>query len=489
MFLTMAISIYSSRVVLNVLGVEDYGIYNVVGGVVAMFSFLNGSMSSASARFLTMELRCKDGNVQRMFSGSVTVHLIVAVIVFLLAETVGLWFLENKLIIPPERFNTARIIYQLSVLSAIRNITQVPYNALIIANEKFDVYAYIEILNVLLRLGILFVLPLINMDKLLLYGILVFSIALLIALIYRIYCRMRFPDSTKFTICKDKPLLKEMLSFSGWDLYGNMSVMARTQGVNMLLNMFFGPILNAAAGIATAVQGAVGAFASNVMTAVKPQIFKRYAAGEYESAIFLMTYYTKFSFILLSLLSLPLILETEYILKIWLKIVPDYAVSFCRLTLLFNLSANISSSLMSVIHATGKIKKSSLINGTLYLSVIPITYFLFRSGSSPIIPFLFNVILVCGGFTLNSLYLGKYLDEFSPVKYLWTIIKLTLALISSYIIIKWSVSFIENQLIRLAASIIGSICIMSTISYFAVFSVTERYKIKNMLSQWTRKKI
>lgn len=487
MFLTMGISLYSSRVVLNVLGIEDYGIYNVVGGVVAMFSFLNASMSSASARFLTMELGRNDGHgLDKMFSASITVHLIVAAIFFILAESIGLWFLEKKLVIPDGRMMIARVLYQLSVISVIRNITQVPYNSLIIAYERFGIYAYFEILNVLLKLGILFLLLFVHADKLLLYGILILGVSLLMAFIYRVYCKVYYPNA-KFNICRDRKLLSEMLSFSGWDLYGNMSVTARTQGVNMLLNLFFGPILNAASGVASAVQTAVGSFTTNIMTAVKPQIFKRYASGNHKSAVELMFQYTKLSFVLLSVLSLPLLVKTEFVLKLWLKIIPDYAIPLCQLSLLFNLASGVSSSLMSVIHATGKIRKSSIINGSLYLAVIPITYLMFKQGNSPILPYVLNVVFVVIGFSLNSYYLKTYIENFSALKFLFQIFKLIISFGVVYLFLMSIKEWMDDGIMSLIVIVLSAVLLMPLFSFFIAFSTDERVKIYNLINQWKRR--
>ena len=316
MFFTMAISLYTSRVILEMLGVEDYGIYSAVAGVVVMFSFINSSMSSASSRFITMELGKGDPKgVQRVFSSSITAHIIVALIILLLAETFGLWFIDNKLVVPTDRFNVASILYQLSVVGIIISIILVPYNALIIAHERFSTYAYLDIFQSILKLVILYIIPLLGDDRLLTYGLLFFGASQLGTIIICIYCHVSFPTVKPKPIF-DKSVLKEMLTFSGWDLYGNMSVMARTQGVNMLLNVFFGPLLNAASTLAASVQGAVGAFSNNVMAASRPQIFKLYAQKDYKASLNMMSQFMKISFTLMAMLSLPLLIETEYVLTL-----------------------------------------------------------------------------------------------------------------------------------------------------------------------------
>ena len=311
MLFGMLVSLYTSRVILNTLGVEDFGINNVVGGVVGMLGFLTASMSGATSRFLTYELGRGDlVRLKETFSSALIIHIGIALVVFVIAETAGLWFFENKLVIPESRMTAAHVVYQLSILSTMLGITQVPYNATIIAHEKMNVYAYVEILNVCLRLLIVYLLVIGDFDKLILYSILTFSVSVLIMSIYWVYC-IRHYEETKFHFIWKKDILKPMLSFSGWDLYGNASVTARTQGVSMLLNMFFGPLMNAAAGIATQVQNAVMAFAGNFIVAVRPQIVKQYAAGEYESMFKLLKEAIVLCFTLLSLLSVPLMCEAH----------------------------------------------------------------------------------------------------------------------------------------------------------------------------------
>ena len=299
MFISMSVSLYTSRVILQTLGVEDYGIYNVVGGVVAMFGFINATMSSATSRFLTFELgKGTTDRLKETFNSSFWVHVIIAVIIFLLSESVGLWFLISKMTLPEGREIAAHIVYQLSILSTIISITQVPYNATLIAHEKMDIYAYVEMVNVFLRLLILYILVIVDFDKLILYGILTMAISTGIALFYRFYCVRHYPEC-RIRFGAKKEIVKPMLSFSGWDFYGNMTVTARTQGVSMLLNVFFGPVMNAAAGISASVQNAVMAFAGNVNTAVRPQIIKYYAVGEYKKMESLINNACKLNFLVM----------------------------------------------------------------------------------------------------------------------------------------------------------------------------------------------
>lgn len=414
MIISLGISLIMARVVLRALGAEDYGIYNVVAGVVVMFSFLNASMSGATSRFLNYEMGRGDIiRLKETFSTALIVHIGIAIVILIVAETVGLWFVTNKLVIPPERMEVAKWIYQFSILSMMATVTQVPYNACIIANERMSVYAYVEILNSALRLGIAYLIMLSDrLDRLWLYGFLVLLVSVAIALIYRVYCIRKFPES-RFRWVWRPDIIRPMLSFSGWDLYGNMSVMLRTQGVSMLINMFFGPLLNAATGIATAVQNAVMALANNLVTAARPQIVKNYAQGDYASLLRLQEGVIKLSFLLISLLTVPLICEIHYVLQLWLGEVPPYTAVFCVYTLLFNVYANMSTLLVCSLHAAGRIKRPSMINGTLYLLVVPVSYVAYCLGMDSWLAYLFNVLAGVLGMLSNAWTNKMYIPGFS----------------------------------------------------------------------------
>ena len=307
MLLSVVVSLYTSRVVLEVLGVEDYGIYGVVGGVVAMFSFLNASMAGATSRFLTFEMG--KGDAQRLrdtFSSALIIHIGIALVVFVLAETVGLWFLNNKLVIPEARMEAAHWVYQLSILGMAVSVTQVPYNAAIIAHERMEVYAYMELVNVLLKLGIVFLLKIDYFDRLVFYALLVLIVNVLVALTYRVYCVKHY-EETQFSLTWDKGILKSMFGFSAWELLGHFGYTFRTQGVNVVLNMFFGVAINAVTNIATTVQNTMLAFSNNVLVAIKPQIIKRYALGKLEDMLNLMTFGIRCNLLLQLAITLPLI--------------------------------------------------------------------------------------------------------------------------------------------------------------------------------------
>lgn len=482
MLFSMVVSLYTSRVVLNVLGAEDFGIANVVGGVIAMLGFLNDSMSGATSRFLTYELGRGDHiRLRNTFSAAVMIHICIAFVILIFGETVGLWFLNNKLVIPENRMFAAHVVYHLTIISTMLGILQTPYNAAIISHERMDVFAYVSLLNVFLRLLIVYLLVIGDFDKLILYSILQFIVSIIIIMIYRIYCRRNFQE-TVFSLNISKEYLTPMLSFSGWDLFGNMSVIARTQGVSMLLNMFYGPLANAAAGVATQVQGAVMSLAGNLVTAARPQIVKSYALGEYRAMFKLMLNSIKLSFVLLSICTIPLLVETDFVLTLWLKSVPDNTIPFCRLTLLFNLFANTSLLLAAVIHSTGKIKRISLINGSLYVSVIPITYILFKWVDIIWIPYLFNTGAVFLGMLSNAWTLHLYIPEFSFRKFVLKDLFSCISVFVFVLIISLIIThFIEAGWLRLIINIIVSSILLVIVGFYFLISSSDRMAIINLI--------
>ena len=407
------VSLYTSRVVLLALGVDDFGIYGVVGGIITLFTFVNGSMAGATSRFLTYELGLGNTNQLRdTFATAFLLHCAIALVIVLVAETVGLWFLTHKLVIPPERMDAAMVLYQLSIFATVLSITQVPYNASIISHEKMHVYAYTEILCSVLKLGIAYSLASCPGDKLVVYGLLMFSLPIISTVIYRTYCRRHFAEC-KLRFVWNQSILKPMLNFSGWDVYGNLSIVARTQGVNMLLNLFFGPAMNAAASIATRVQLAIISFSINLLTASRPQIIKQYAQGNHAGMVSLLRNTLRLNFFLLQVACVPLLLEMDFVLDVWLNDVPANAVAFCKLTLLFCIFACMSSVIISGVHATGHIKRPSIINGTLYLSVVPVSYFLYKNGAAPWVAYLFNALAAFVGMLSNAYTLRIHVPQFS----------------------------------------------------------------------------
>lgn len=394
MLLTMLVSLYTSRVVLKELGVDDYGIYNVVGGVVAMFNVISGALSSAIGRFITFELG-KDNKekLRRVFSSSVTIQIFIALIIVLLAESIGLWFMNHKMIIPIDRLNAAHWVYQFSIITFTINLISVPYNATIIAHEKMSAFAYISIIEVISKLGIAFCIVISPIDKLTFYGLMLMIVAIIVRMIYTYYCKRNFEECSEYTFTIDKELFKEMFSFAGWNFIGSSSAVLRDQGGNIIINMFYGPEVNAARGLAMQVSTAIQGFVTNFMTALNPQITKSYASGQYEYMMTLIFQGARLSFYILLLLSLPVIFNTHYLLSVWLEKVPEYTTIFVQLVLIFALSESLAAPLVTAMLATGNIRNYQLVVGGLQLLNLPVSYILLKMGYAPEIIFIVAIFV------------------------------------------------------------------------------------------------
>lgn len=416
MLFMMAINLYTSRVVLNTLGVEDYGIYNVVGGVVAMFGFINGSMASATQRYITFALgKGNFENLQKVFSTALQIHLLISLLIVILGETVGLWFMYEQMKIPADRMDAAFWVLQCSIMSTVVMILSVPYNADIIAHERMSAFAYISVLEVILKLAVVYVLLIFSYDKLVLYAFLILSVQILIRFCYSYYCNKHFEES-KYSWIWDKSLFKEMTGFAGWSLFGNLSAVLFGQGLNMLLNVFFGPVVNAARAIAVQVQGAIQQFVGNFQMALNPQITKTYAKGELDEMHKLMFRSARFSFYLLFFLSLPVLLETDFILTIWLKTVPEHTIIFLRIMICISLIFTLSNPLMIANQATGKVQKYQIICGSIQLLILPISYVFLKFGfpaySVFIVHFIIELITQCARMILLKPLIGLKVKDY-----------------------------------------------------------------------------
>jgi O-antigen/teichoic acid export membrane protein len=470
MLLSILVSLYTTRVVLQTLGVDDYGIYGIVGGIVSMFSFLNASMSGATSRFITFALGKNDEkDVEDTFATALLIHIGISFVILLLAETVGIYFLEYKLVIPEARMEAARFVYQFSVLAMIVQVTQVPYNASIIAYEKMDIYAYVELLNVFLKLGIVYLVLVGNLDKLILYAVLYFLVNLLIAAIYRLYCIKKF-NSCRFRLIYRKEKLYPMLSFSGWDLYGNMSYSVNHQGINMLINMFFGVAYNAASSFATSIRGVIETLSSNVIQAFRPQIVKNYAIHNIERMETLMCNSLKFSLLLMMLFSVPVICETQELLLLWLGTVPDCTDIFCQLLLIACIFNLINKIILIGIHATGHIKRISLITGTIYLLELPVIYVLFRwFKASPSFAYFATIITMSIVVSVNAYILKKQIPSINPSHYLRGIVSgVTISIVAIVPILPFII-WMEDGVGRLIVlSVIYGVSLLLAIYFFGI---------------------
>lgn len=383
MLFMMIVSLYTSRVILNALGVEDFGIYNVVGGVVAMFSVISGSLSAAISRFITYELGKGDqSKLNKIFSASVTIQLLLSLIIVVLIESVGVWFLNAKMTIPAERMTAANWVLQFSIVTFVINLISVPYNAAIIAHERMSAFAYISILEAVCKLTIAFLIMVSPMDKLIFYAILMCMVSVIVRFTYGHYCKKHFAECT-YHFHWDADILKKMFGFAGWNFIGASSAVLRDQGGNIVINLFYGPTVNAARGIAIQVNSAIMGFVSNFMTALNPQITKSYASGDREYMMTLIFQGARLSFYMLLLLSLPVLVNTHYILVLWLKLVPEHAVLFVQLILIFAMSESISNPLVTAMLATGKIRNYQIVVGGLQMMNLPISYVCLRFGCIP----------------------------------------------------------------------------------------------------------
>lgn len=412
MFLSMGVGLYTSRLVLEALGVVDYGIYGLVGGIVTLFSFLNSAMASSSQRYLSFDIGKNDQEqLKKTFNATVNIHLFIALIVFLLAETIGLWFINYKLNIPVERMHAANWVYQFSVFSFLLTIIQVPYNALLFAREHMNVYAYLSIVETLLKLLVVFLLIQWDADKLIIYAILTFVVAFIIQTSYKIYCKKYFEESV-YQFYYDKKYYKELISYSGWNLFGNIAAVARSQGSNILLNLFFGPIVNTAYGLSLMFQGIISGFVSNIQVAVNPQIVKNFSKGNKDTFLFLIFKSAKFSFFGMLIIIFPILLQTEFLLNLWLKKIPDYTIQFIQFGLIYSLIETLANPLMNAAQASGKIKWYQIIIGSFIFLTLPIIWIIFKIFQNPISVFYVLIINSILALFFRVFFLNIILNDF-----------------------------------------------------------------------------
>ena len=412
MFLSMIVGLYTSRVVLQTLGVEDFGIYGVVGGIVTMMGFLNSSMNNVSSRYIAFELgKGANSQLKQIFCTAVIIHLLIASIIVIIGETIGMWFLCNKLVIPESRLYAAKWVLQLSILSAAISITQTPYSACIIAHEKMEIYAYFELLHVFLKLLIVYLLVVSDWDKLIVYSILVATTTIFMQVLYRFYCVRNYKESS-FEWIWNRPLIKNMIAFTSQNIFAHFSFSVRQQGVNFVLNMLFGVAVNAACGLVSTIQGIVLQFSNNILVAFNPQIIKNYSKNDYSEMNRLMINASKYSMLLLLLFIIPLVLELPQVLQLWLGMVPEHTVIFARISLI-SLITCLTNPLYTGLLATGKIKQFSTFQGTLYLITPFIVYFICSLYGRPyisyLIIFLFQMLISLA----NIYFLKKNIPSFS----------------------------------------------------------------------------
>lgn len=418
MLFSMGVTFYSSRIILEALGVSDFGVYNIVGGIVTIFAFLQNALSGATSSYFSFYIGREDSiYLQRFFSNSVVLHILLAGIFVLLGETIGLYFIDNIIKIPVERYNAAILVFHFSLLTTAFNIVTLPYSSLIISYEKMGFYAFQGVLKSVLTLVISFMILYYGGDRLVYYALALLIISFILFLLNFLYVYKVYDKKFRITLKLEKEVAKPILNFFGWDLYGNFSVLVNSQGTSIVLNFFLGAIINAAIGIANQVNSAVNVFVSSFMMAVKPQIIKAYAVKDYMRLQYLVEQLSKFSFYLILLVAIPIIFKMDRLLGIWLKEVP---VNTKEIAIIIVLGSFLSVFILPfgyVIHATGKMKRISFISGSFYLLVVPISYFLLQMNDYFLIPFLVNLVALIF-VSLNNIYTAKlYVAEIDLVLY------------------------------------------------------------------------
>lgn len=483
MLFMLVISLYTSRVILNTLGVVDYGINNVVGGVITMLGFLTGSLGAASSRYITYDLGKGDIAVMKKTFGNIlTIHFILAAIILVISETLGLWFMSTQLQIPSERETAAMWVYQFSIFSSVLTVISVPYNATIIAHEKMSAFAYISIADAVLKLLIVYLLVVIPYDKLIIYAILFFCIQAFDRIVSGVYCSRHF-EETHTHLRYDGKLFREIFAFAGWTMNGNLAVIGFTQGLNILLNIFFGPAVNAARGIAVQVQSVCQQFCNNFQMALNPQLTKNYAQGDLNNMHRLLVKSSKFSFYILFFIVLPLMFKAEFVLKLWLGIVPEHTITFLRLILIVGLLYTLSNPIIVSVHATGKLKKFQLIEGTMLLTIVPIAYILLKFfGIRPEYVFVVHIVVeLCTQYARLRIVLPMI--DMKLEDYFRSVIKPILLVV---ILSPW-LPYITNATVHgqwisfFVVCIICVICISGCV-YFIGCTNSERMFIKEKLS-------
>lgn len=479
MFFIMVVGLFTSRVVINTLGISDYGIYNVVGGVVVMLSFLNSSMSAASQRFFSFELgRGNKARLKQVFSTSLITHYAVAGILFIIAETIGLWFLNSHMNIEESRMIAANWVYQCSILSFMISIISVPFNACIIAYEHMKAYAYISIVEVVLKLIIVYLLLIIQGDKLIIFAILLLGISVIIQISYSLYCKYHFEECVG-KLAFNRVLFNEMFSFVGWNVLGTSSFAFKDQGVNIILNLFFGTSVNAARGIAMQVNGIVNNFTNNFLMALRPQITKQYAEGNVSRSVSLVYAGCRYSAYLVLIIAIPFMINIDYILRLWLGVVPQYTSLFLQIILISTLFRTMQLPLISAIHATGRIRFSQIIVSVVNFLEVPGAYLILKKGAAPYMAMCPTVLVALIGLNVYIFSLRKLVSNYD-VKYFVDNIVLRISIISllCYFLSKYMYDlFIEGILSCIITSGIA-ILITGSVIYFIGITTEERKLVK-----------
>ena len=484
----LLVSLYTTRAVINALGVVDFGVYNVVAGFVTMFAFVNTSMTNAIQRFynITIGENNRDRLV-KVFNCSLQIQLLLSVIVLFLLETIGLWYIYNKMVIPTERFTTALWIYQASIISLLLVIIQVPFSAAIVAHERMGFFALVSIIDAVAKLAIAIVLPYINSDRLLIYGLLSLAISIVNTFLYLIYSRLHFSE-IELRVGFDKEQFRSMLSFSGWNLIGTFAFMIRAQGITVLLNFFFGAVVNAAQGVAAQVQSAIQGFSGNIVVAFRPQMIQSYAAGEHERVCSLFFSLSKISYLMLFMLSVPVAFEVDYILKLWLgSAVPDNTSIFTILVLANMVLLSLHTPIVTIIHATGKMTKFQIVTGIIVCSILPVSWAFLILGAKPDSVYWISLFV----FTINqiaSLFILKEVFPYSLKNYFQYVI-FPISIISVLVIISevGIIMVMKDGFLRLVVVCAVSVAVTLSVTYLTL-TQSEKLLVWKLLFNRIRKK-
>jgi len=480
MLVVMGISLYTVRMTLDILGVEDYGIYNVIVGVVSMFSFIKGSLATSSQRYFSIELAKGDiKSLNKQFCLNLTVFILLSIIVLVFLETIGLYFVNTKLVIPHDRLFAANVIYQLSIITLIVQLISVPYDALIVSYEKMSAFAYIGITESVLKLVVVWMLMLLPFDNLIVYGVLMLFFACVITLTYYIYCHKKTKGSN-FHFLWDKKSFIELFSFTGWHFLGTISVTVKSQGINILINTFFNPAINAARAISFQIENSLSQLYNNFFTAVKPQIYKAYANKEYESLFALINRSTIICAFLMSVLSLPLIVFCDFILSLWLKQVPPYTVIFTQLVLINGIIDSVNGSTIAPALATGNIKKFQFVVATLLFMNLPISYITLRLGFDATYTIIISIAMSIVAVIARAVLL-KQMMGFPLCNYLKIIFKILIAALFCLFILSRIKNMMNDGFLALTVNVLTSTIILIMIYWLFICAKSDRQRVMQII--------
>lgn len=483
--LVMLVGLFTVRIVLKTLGAEDYGINSVVAGAVTMFGFLTGAMATASQRFFSYNIGLNnEEKLKKIFSVTLTIYGLIALSIVILAETIGLWFVNTKLNIPIGRISAARWIYQFSILSFVISIMSAPYMAAIIAHENMSIYAKVSILEAVLKLLIVYVLTLLPCDKLILYGLLLLTVAFINTSVYTFFCTRNYKEC-HFQFCWDTLMLKEIAGFSFWNLFGNIAWIIKNQGIAFLLNIFFGPILNAAQNIASQVRSITSTFSSNFTTAVRPQIIKQYAVQEYDKMFKLTFQSCKFSFYLMLILVLPLLFNLDFLLNIWLSEVPLHAAMFSKLLLIETLFDTMSTPMAAVNQATGRIRLYQFLIGVIGIINLPLAYLALKLGVVPDVVFVVGIFLQCFIILIRILFLGR-IEKGIIKKCFISVVAPCVVVFMISMVVCWSLYIPSSSFLFICGEMILEVCVAFLVIILLGLTSSERIFVWNILKQKCR---